>query len=526
MPILGHLGPKPRQGNSKEPKEPKDNTKESKDKSKNSSRPEFLSHSRHESSFNLSIPRPKLSKKYHSSPLTPTVKSVNNPSSHGGWSHSGSMLGLNNLTRPQGSRGHSPLPSRNHSPPAPPPNVKLSFEVESAPLVLYGTRSESTGALLSGMFRLEVVERPEKLKSVKLAVVQKLRIHKVPSNSGSNHHNSHIKCPKCEVSTSELARWDVLATELELPKQTHEYPFSHLLPGSLPASTSSQLFSVEYFLTATAVPSDPAISPYSLAHTLNIFRAVIKGADKNSIRVFPPTQLTASVTLPAVIFPNSQFPFELSLDGVSLSANNVNNGRTRWRMRKVNWRVEETMKVRPNHCSTHNPNGDKALIVETRTIGQGEVKSGWKTDFSNNGKVELGDCNLTTQSAGVACNVDDPTLGITVSHVLIVELVVAEETVTQKNTTRAAIPTGAARVLRMQFNMVITERSGLGISWDDEVPPTYEDVPHSPPDYHKAVGSPVSTPGPLENIEGLLGVSPSATPAPTEGISERLEFSL
>lgn len=46
------------------------------------------------------------------------------------------------------------------------------------------------------------------------------------------------------------------------------------------------------------------------------------------------------------------------------------------------------------------------------------------------------------------------------------------------------VPTGAARVLRMQFKLPITERSGLGIAWDDEVPPTYEDVRTlSPPNY-------------------------------------------
>ena len=46
-------------------------------------------------------------------------------------------------------------------------------------------------------------------------------------------------------------------------------------------------------------------------------------------------------------------------------------------------------------------------------------------------------------------------------------------------------PTGAARVLRMQFNLNVTERCGLGISWDEEMPPVYEDVPASPPGYTK-----------------------------------------
>lgn len=55
------------------------------------------------------------------------------------------------------------------------------------------------------------------------------------------------------------------------------------------------------------------------------------------------------------------------------------------------------------------------------------------------------------------------------------------------------VPTGAARVLRMQFKLPITERSGLGIAWDDEVPPTYEDVSNlSPPTYNDPLSTTVS----------------------------------
>ena len=41
----------------------------------------------------------------------------------------------------------------------------------------------------------------------------------------------------------------------------------------------------------------------------------------------------------------------------------------------------------------------------------------------------------------------------------------------------------------MQFNLLLTERSGLGISWDEEMPPMYEDVPASPPGYTLLDGS-------------------------------------
>ena len=35
----------------------------------------------------------------------------------------------------------------------------------------------------------------------------------------------------------------------------------------------------------------------------------------------------------------------------------------------------------------------------------------------------------------------------------------------------------------MHFQTVLTERAGLGISWDNEAPPVYQDVPPSPPSY-------------------------------------------
>ena len=38
----------------------------------------------------------------------------------------------------------------------------------------------------------------------------------------------------------------------------------------------------------------------------------------------------------------------------------------------------------------------------------------------------------------------------------------------------------------MSFNLVVTERAGMGISWDEETPPLYENVPDSPPGYGSA----------------------------------------
>ena len=112
------------------------------------------------------------------------------------------------------------------------------------------------------------------------------------------------------------------------------------------------------------------------------------------------------------------------------------------------------------------------------------MKEGWKTDYdTEGGLIEVEFPVGIRPGQKPVCDVDSPT-GFGVQHSLAVEIIVAEEHVLYKNS-RQAIPTGAARVLRMQFKLTITERAGMGISWDEEQPPMYEDVPTSPPCYAK-----------------------------------------
>ena len=149
---------------------------------------------------------------------------------------------------------------------------------------------------------------------------------------------------------------------------------------------------------------------------------------------------------------------------------------------------------------------------ETRVIGHNEEKSGWKTDFDTaGGEITMQfDANINP-AANAVCDMEAPG-GLEVKHNLVIELIVAEEFCPNGNT-RLITPTGAARVLRMQFHLHVTQRGGLGISWDEEMPPIYEDVPASPPcytkpdgahsfieDYH---GSPLPDYADLERIDSL-----------------------
>lgn len=444
------------------------------------------------------------------------------------------------------SRTRRPSSSSAHksTPPLVPTIVPLalSFRLESPPLVLYGKSTESTGALLSGLFTLEVLENePFPMKTVYMAIVQEVRTIRP--------HSGH--CKDCLSHTTELARWDVLKHPADLPKQRHVYPFSHLIPGSVPATTKNSVFSVSYHLTAVAVPDNTRhkitdatgniinFPKFAIKYPLNIKRSIVRGADRNSVRVFPPTDIVAQITLPSAVFPDSSFPFELVVEGVSVNKDNTEHRKTRWTMRKINWRIDEESRIKAYRCPAHlhvpldkhlspprsrsesrnpsranrspfvppseasaSPSGSPTLpptpaaaaaaagseeffLEDIRTLGAGELKSGWKPDFDGKGKIEFLTEFLTLKSS---CDIDDPTFGLKTTHTLVVEMVVAEEAVTTK--TKQVMPTGAARVLRMQFLLNMTERSGLGIAWDDEVPPTYADVPLSPPEYQNVAQLP------------------------------------
>jgi len=318
-------------------------------------------------------------------------------------------------------------------------------------------------------------------------------------------------CPDCQTQRSVVKSWEFITEPMKLLKGTHQYPFSHLVPGHLPATTHAYLGNIDYHLVARAHSKtwNEDTKDTVFTHPLKIQRSIIPGSDKCSIRIFPPTNLTARVVLPPVIHPIGAFPISMVMSGI------VDKGKdtqTRWRLRKVNWRIEEHQKVVSPACSKHcaklGGEGKGMQHMNVRTIGQDEIKSGWKTDWDTVG----GEINMEFQAsinpAGMpTCDVEAPT-GLEVTHNFVVELIVAEEYCPNKNT-RLITPTGAARVLRMQFKTFVTERSGLGISWDEEMPPVYSEVPASPPNYRSTTVQDYGGP-PLEyeELDGMDRSSP------------------
>lgn len=372
-------------------------------------------------------------------------------------------------------------------------SATLDVIVESPPLVCLGTPADSTGALFSGRLRIDVTELAGAvtLQSFGMRLMTKITTKKPVSRD----------CPNCLSRTEELFHWNFLTEPLHLKSGTHDFPFSYLFPGHIPASCTGSLGRIEYFLSAHAHSMNG--EDFTFKMPLHIKRALIPSNDKSSIRVFPPTNLTGRIVLPSVVHPIGTFPVQMTLSGV---VEKGEEAQTRWRLRKMMWRIEEHQKIVSTACTKHahkiGGEGKGVLHQETRVIGHNEEKTGWKTDFDTaGGEISMEFEASINPTLNPVCDLEAPG-GLEAKHNLVIELIVAEEFCSNRNA-RFMTPTGAARVLRMQFGLHVTERSGLGISWDEEMPPVYEDVPASPPGYTKMdresamedyEGSPLSLP--------------------------------
>ena len=195
------------------------------------------------------------------------------------------------------------------------------------------------------------------------------------------------------------------------------------------------------------------------------------------------------------------------------------------------WRIEEYQKFVSTPCPKHlhkvGGEGKGVLYEETRVIGHSEERRGWKTDYDTpGGEIQMEfDANIKP-GCHPLCNLDTKT-GFEVKHNLVIELIVAEEFCPTRNA-KVITPTGAARVLRMHFQLLVTERSGLGISWDEEMPPVYNDVPESPPGYFTRdssctiedyCGSPLPPLPQYADLEHLDAPTPSDPPSCPDDLS-------
>ncbi|KAL8770873.1 MAG: hypothetical protein Q9209_003524 [Squamulea sp. 1 TL-2023] len=386
--------------------------------------------------------------------------------------HSATMdfLHFGSKEKRQSSSGQT-TPKNKGSPRIPPANpAKIEIQMESPPCVFYGGPN-SSGALFSGQLKLIVTDIEVRLTSISMDLKANASAKKPVGKD----------CPDCINRITTLKTWNFITEPTTYDHGTHRFPFSYLLPGHLPATTHCSLANIDYCLEVKAVTALADVLNHQ--HPLRVQRALQPLPEKQSVRIFPPTNLTVNVIHAPIIHPIGSFLVQFRMNGVVEKQQTTS---IRWRIKKLDWRIDEHSKnvspACPKHWNKVGGEGKGQQHEEMRNIGSDAIKKGWKTDFDavGGGQIELEFPASIRPGANPVCDVESPT-GLAVWHLLIIEIIVAEEHV--KHSNKHAVPTGAARVLRCQFKVVVTERGGLGISWDQEMPPMYEDVPESPPGY-------------------------------------------
>ncbi|KAK4119602.1 hypothetical protein N657DRAFT_684245 [Parathielavia appendiculata] len=374
--------------------------------------------------------------------------------------------------------GRSSKDSHSSSP------ATLDWELESPPLVMYGDPETSSGALLSGQLFLNIKEEGLEIDSLYAT----LSIHVTQKKPFANH------CAECTNQRTELKRWDLLQHPLAMAKGEHSFPFSVLLDGHLPACMDSPLVAISYEFKAEALPRrGTPLAPIRVEKVLDVRRSLpTSETPHHSVRVFPPTNIKASAHYPHVIHPIGNYTLALRLDGIAKLNSKVNTVEY-WKLKKLIWKLEETIKTVAPACGRHSPklgqgveeqhNKKGVLRTETRVIGEKTLFSGWKSNYSSptDSMIELELDYSLAKHAKYACDSKSRD-GTEVTHQLMVELVVAQEWAPM-NKPSLVTHTGVGRILRMHFGTILTERGGIGISWDNEAPPIYQDVPPSPPAY-------------------------------------------
>lgn len=378
--------------------------------------------------------------------------------------------------------------SKTFKEPAQNPNAALDWKIESPPAVLYGDTENSTGALVSGQLLLKVKEEDFEVESFGA----KLEIHVIQKRPFTGH------CQQCVNQTTEIKSWSFLGEPTVLSKRTHEFPFSVLLGGHLPASTDNSVVAIRYDFTAEAkTKTGPAVK---LTKRIDVKRSLpVPELPHHSIRIFPPTNIAASVHYPQVVHPVSTNTFTLRLDGIvkhNVEAKSVEY----WKLKRLSWKLEETVETVAPACEKHAPKDTPEAAAkkgakrsDARTIAHADMHSGWKSDYSPSGCIEMEIEYQLAPGAKAACDIKSED-GTEIAHQLVVEMVVVQEYAPVAHP-KHVTPTGVARILRMHFGVNLTERAGLGVSWDNEAPPIYQDVPPSPPSY--------SCPIPYESVESV-----------------------
>ena len=179
----------------------------------------------------------------------------------------------------------------------------------------------------------------------------------------------------------------------------------------------------------------PAAGPtLKLSKTIDVKRSLpVPDLPHHSIRVFPPTNIAASVHYPQVIHPIGGNKMELRMDGIVKHNVDVKSVEY-WKLKRLSWKIEEHTQTVAPACEKHMPRPaepgqepPKKGLKRTadRVIGAADLHQGWKADYSPDGKIEAEVEFHCDPSARSPCNVKSKD-GTEITHQLVVEMVVVQ----------------------------------------------------------------------------------------------------
>ena len=352
-------------------------------------------------------------------------------------------------------------------------NLSIDIELESPPLVFQGGPSSSSGALLSGQVELCIAKAEIEVKLFEMNLVEKVTTKKPVVKN----------CPECQVAVTVLKCWHFLPGRQPAYLQTgkHHFPFSYHLQGHLPATSNNSLASIDYLLEVRVKPDSD--NDVFLSRPLHIGRALKPTSDKVHTRYYKPIDTFSHLTLPLMIHPIGLFTGRLQVSNI---CKKQGNHETRQYLLTLNWRLEEHCTNISPACPKHADRAsgeDKGIKQKSmRVIGRDEIKTGFNHDFETpGGQIDVEFQACVKPGGAYTCDVVSRT-GFTVAHMLVVELLFSEHRF-PCTAPRYMAPTGSICKMNVQGQVVLTDRAGLGIAWDEEQPPLYEDVPSSPPGY-------------------------------------------
>lgn len=365
------------------------------------------------------------------------------------------------------------------------PCASIDCDIESPPAVFYGDAEESTGALVSGQVVL-IVEDDVILANKLAATLNRHSFQRRP------YHHS---CLDCQHQCFEIGAWNFLSHPVMLRRGRHWFPFSILIPGNLPTTLDSPNLNVNYeskvaVRVAKTGTTGPALwSSLKFKKSLVIKRSLPEAFPVHPVIEFSPTMIKASIDCRSTIYPAEHNRVTLRLDGLA-DGDNAAQAINFWRPRRLTWALHEIITTSSPACPRHRPEtvtqtGQLGLTyTDVRILGSKDVYRGWRCTYDGiKGAADIEFDYTVTKGNEIqyACDTRTPD-GTEIRHLLEIEVVANKESAPVGKPLLVE-QTGTFRSLKLRRNITLTEHPGSGISWDNEVPPIYQDIAAGPPAY-------------------------------------------